>query len=98
MKTAPERIWLGKPPDDKSWEWHGAWSPQPFSENVNSVEYVRQDIADERVREARREAWGQAMAVADDYRRMAIDDFYGKYRTAVISNALEFARTAAEGG
>ena len=93
MKTAPERIWLGKPPDDKSWEWHGAWSPQPFSENVNSFAYVREDIADERVKQLR-----EALSEIVNGSGVEFDDErIGYVVMQVDRGALEDAREALEG-
>ena len=75
-----ERVWL-----PNSVVQLAAVSPE--LENVEGTWWVRQDIADERVREARREVWQKAMRAVNGAE---------EYTIRGVIRALEAARTAAE--
>ena len=102
-KATPEQIWL---------QWYGDADPdlevgEVSVEDVtwereqifkHDVAYVRQDIADERVREARREVWEHAVSVARISAKKSLKAGLNIASLEIAIRRLEIAARAAEGG
>lgn len=86
---APEKIWLDEPED-------GAWWALQEPIGLDNTEYVRADLAQAMVSDAREKALREAVKIALEYNRKDVERFKKTYPDRPLKNTADSLNIAGD--